>query len=1282
MSISGNDAFCIVDDQAKLIYASSTFNSLFGYTDHEIRERDIFTLIHNDDHHKIETLIYNGVSPEHHYDAIMRTRTKDGDYIVCRTASSRLYKNGADKREVLIHFQKVVLDTSTQQDGNNSEQKFRILFNNAYDAIFLMKDDMFVDCNPRTEVLFGCSRDELLSRKPYDFSPDLQPDGQRSKDKAVEKINKALRGIPQTFEWTHCRKDGMLFDTEVNLNLIEIDGESLLQAVVRDITKRKQTEAELRYRVDFEKFISSISTNFINLTSDEIDEGIHNTLEDIGMFAGVDRSFIFLLDPTATTYSIQYEWCIDGVTSLREREISFQANDVTWWQQKLSQFQNIRIADVAILPQKVDAEIQLLRSFGSQSFLCVPLRIGKTLIGFFGFDSVFNKQQWTIENVDLLRIVGEIIANSIERKRRDGELHRLADQRKHLLEVSTSMLATLNLDEVIRQTLNILNDIIRFDECGIHLLDDKENVLHPYIVVNSHGMHIETKKSPIPVGKGIISTSVNDGKAYLVNHSHLDPRSYYPDTKKIETEHLISVPMKTNDAISGTFTVVRQNDDPFTTDEFELIQLFVGYVSVAIENARLYQTIRKQHSVTAALLQTALSIVEQKDVKEVLTLIAKQTVSITGVDRCSLFIWNNFAEQLDPFVIITPNKDEETLFADVKIKRTDTAIIAKLIERKGPVQIRREDMATLLPANYIEKFSLKSLLVIPFFKNGKLMGSMILDDTREERTFTDDDMKVAIGIANQAAVAIENAFLFEKIKASEERYRSLFEDSKDGVFTSTEDGCIIDINPAGIEMLGYETKEELQNVNIGKDIYANSERREEYKRIIREDGFVKDFEAVLKQKDGKLITCLITSTAFYDTETDKTYFRGFLRNVTEKKKLEDQLRQTQKMESLGQLAGGIAHDFNNVLGIIQASLSAMKNKKNQHQAYVNQYVEMAENAVTRGADVARRLLTFSQSNDIKLRPLFIADVVKDLTNVLKHTIEKNISLETKITSDLPPFMGDNGQVYQMLLNLCLNARDAISENTATMDGGYIRITADKVSQSQVPGNSKLPENSGYIKLSISDNGGGMPEHIRARIFEPFFTTKEAGKGTGLGLSVVYGIVQSHQGFIDVQTEMGKGTTFSMYLPVASVNERCEPEKSELKSIKGGSESIFIVEDEDVLRTLMADVLESKGYRVTAVSDGATALQLFREQNADFDCILLDMGLPKIPGEALFLKMIQINPNANIILASGYLDDELQSNLFELGAKSFIHKPYKPNELLINVRNVLDETKTYTNNAEM
>lgn len=1003
----------------------------------------------------------------------------------------------------MIIQDKQALTYSAQSESPNhgwtspdTENKFTVCFNNAHDAICLIKKGEIVDCNLKTEVLFGYSRNDILGKKLYDFSPSLQPDGTSSQEKAQEKIIKSLRGIPQSFEYVYQRKNGTAFEAEITLNRLILENDFLVQAIIRDITKRKEIEAELRYRIDFEKFISGMSSRFINLPADRIDEGIKNTLEDTGVFTGIDRSFVFLYNNETNEYQVTSEWCDDGITSLLDRKLTIPVKLIPWWQDKLSNFELIRIADVSMLPLEANREKNILVSMGLQSVLCVPLRIEKSLIGFFGYGTVTEKKNWSFEAAGVLRIVGETISQSLARKQRENELQRLADQRKRLLEISTSMLTTLHPDEVIKQTSKVLNDIIEFNVCGIHILDRETDVLRPYIVVDVNGNHVQTDNEGIPLGKGIIGSVVTSGKSELINNAENYSRSYFHRRKCAKKEHIICVPMYTKDKILGTFSVVRSNASPFSVEEFELVQLFVGY----------------------------------------------------------------------------------------------------------------------------------------------------------------------------AKIGIENAHLFQQIKTSEEKYRRLFEDSRDGVFTSTYNGTIVDINSAGIQMLGYESKEELKKVNIGSDLYVHPGQRDVYRELLKKNGYVKDYEALLRTKGGKTISCLITSTAYVDDSTGQLYFRGFIRDISREKTLEEHLQRTQKMESLGQLAGGIAHDFNNVLGIIQSGLSVLGSKLPHQDSSVLKYKDICENAVQRGADVARRLLTFSKSDEVHLTPVKIQDIVKDLTKVLHHTIEKNIIVKTTISSDISVILGDKGQLYQVLLNLCVNARDAINDSPNGTGTGEIRITVDEVDANSVPRCLIKKDHKKYTRIVVSDNGCGMPEQVVKKIFDPFYTTKS--KGTGLGLSIVYGIVQAHQGAIDVVSETGKGTSFMLYLPgaEAEVFQSVEVKTEEIQN--GNKETILIVEDEEILCILLEEVLTSKGYNVIKATDGSEALNIYKNRRADIDAVIMDMGLPKLSGQALFLHIKHLQPNEKIILASGYLEEELKNNLFELGAKAYLQKPYKPNEILQAVQKVL------------
>jgi nitrogen-specific signal transduction histidine kinase/ActR/RegA family two-component response regulator len=390
--------------------------------------------------------------------------------------------------------------------------------------------------------------------------------------------------------------------------------------------------------------------------------------------------------------------------------------------------------------------------------------------------------------------------------------------------------------------------------------------------------------------------------------------------------------------------------------------------------------------------------------------------------------------------------------------------------------------------------------------------------------------------------------------------------------------------------------------------------------------------------------------------------------MTREIEMERKLRQSQKMESLGQLAGGIAHDFNNVLGVIQGGLALLKSR--MADPALRRYVEIGESAVNRGADVAKRLLTFSRDGQVALRPVALADVVEELTRVLEHSLEKTVDIVTDIPPDLPIVQGDPGQLYQLLLNLCINARDAILEAEPESGTGRIMMAASEIAGDEVRKEFKEAGAPSYVRISVSDTGIGMSEQVRSRLFEPFFTTKPTGKGTGLGLAVVYGIVQSHRGFVDVESVPGAGTTFHVYLQ-AYPEELALPPPEEASPVVGGSETVLVVEDEEALRDLVTELLQSYGYSVIRAEDGVDGLAKFTQGQEQIEAIITDMGLPRMSGQEMFTRIREIDPAAKVILASGYLEPGLKSRLFTAGAKAFIQKPYQPQEILRVVREILD-----------
>ena len=385
-----------------------------------------------------------------------------------------------------------------------------------------------------------------------------------------------------------------------------------------------------------------------------------------------------------------------------------------------------------------------------------------------------------------------------------------------------------------------------------------------------------------------------------------------------------------------------------------------------------------------------------------------------------------------------------------------------------------------------------------------------------------------------------------------------------------------------------------------------------------------------------------------------------LRNETEEhKKLEKQLWQAQKMESVGTLAGGVAHDFNNILNIIKGYAGLIRQNPSVDEK-VAESLNVIEETVERGAYGVRQLLTLARKTEARLAVTNPNVLLLELSKLLKQTFPKTIDIALELEANLPSLSVDPNQINQALLNLCVNARDAMP------GGGKLTLKSLLVEGSKIQDLAATAEP--YVCIEVKDTGSGMDTAVRNRIFEPFFTTKSVGEGTGLGLAMAYGIVKSHNGFIDVESELGRGTTFRLYFPIAPFQD--EPAVDEMsretleapKSARGGG-TVLVVEDEEKMVYLLRKALLRNEYDVLVAPDGEQAMDLYHRHKQKIRVVLLDMGLPKIAGWEVILRMKKENPNVKVIVTSGYIEPDLKAKMQHAGVQGFIEKPYNPNDVI-------------------
>jgi PAS domain S-box-containing protein len=508
----------------------------------------------------------------------------------------------------------------------------------------------------------------------------------------------------------------------------------------------------------------------------------------------------------------------------------------------------------------------------------------------------------------------------------------------------------------------------------------------------------------------------------------------------------------------------------------------------------------------------------------------------------------------------------------------------------------------------------------------------------------------------------------EALRESEERYRQLFEMESDAILLlDNATGAILEVNASACGLYGYTREEMLRMKNT--DLSAEPEETAAATRQRRPRVPIRYH----RKKDGTVFPVEITARHFnwHGREVHVAAIRdiSFRMEVEEeKRRLQAQLLQAQKMEAIGTLAGGLAHDFNNLLQAVQGYAELVLLRQKEKEPRVRELYEIVR-AAKRGAELTRQLLTFSRKVESKLQPMELNRRVEQVKELLARTIPKMIEIELRLADDLKMINADSTQIEQVLMNLAVNAKDAMPE------GGRLFIETRNVRLDKGYCDTHLGARPGdYALLMVSDTGDGMDQETLEHIFEPFFTTKGVGRGTGLGLAMVYGIVKSHNGYITCYSEVGHGTTFKIYLP--TVEETPEmPRDREEPLPEGGTETILLVDDEESVRQLGTEMLETVGYRVLVASDGEEAMGLYTRGMGDIHLVILDLIMPGMGGKSCLEALLRLNPLVKVLIASGYSVDGRLEETLRSGACGFIGKPYELRDLLTRVREILDSHPT-------
>ncbi len=558
-------------------------------------------------------------------------------------------------------------------------------------------------------------------------------------------------------------------------------------------------------------------------------------------------------------------------------------------------------------------------------------------------------------------------------------------------------------------------------------------------------------------------------------------------------------------------------------------------------------------------------------------------------------------------------------------------------------------------------------------KNGELIGSLIVMIDITDRKLMEEELKkhrltleerVALRTRELKLSEERYRHLYNQAKKAKAVYRSLIHSSADAIILYDLEGCVQYLSYVFTKLFGW-TLAELKGKRI--DYVPDNERKKTIAHInkVLSEGSCQGFESKRYKKNGRLVEVSISTSVYNDVKGKPCGMLTILRDISEQKRLEARLRQSQKMEAIGTLASGIAHDFNNILSIILGNCElALYSLPKSKPSYV--FLDEIRVASLRAKDVVRQLLSFRGKSGESRYPLNIVPIIKESLRLLRSSIPAKVEFRQNISRKNSTILGEPTQIHQVMLNLCTNAAHAMEKN-----GGYLDISLENKEITQKDQRLYPDLKAGkYLKLCVSDTGHGIPPGHLERIFEPYFTTKDVGKGSGMGLSVVHGIIKNHEGIIKVRSQVDQGTVFEIFLPEIQAEEkkrfRIEHE------YPTGNESILLVDDDDSILKLEKEMLTRLGYRVETYNNPLKALEQFVDTPEKFDLLITDMLMPKMNGDELIRELLKIKPDLPTILCTGYNEKVNEKNAMKLGVQALLLKPISMHTIAVAARDALKD----------
>ncbi len=1247
-------------------------------------------------------------------------RKKDGTPLVALLTAEIVQVGG---RPCLLC---VARDITERERMQEEMEERRLFLENvlacAPDAIIAMdREARVVAWNAGAEALFGYTSDEALGKHIDELVAGADPSTHQEALKLTEQL---LRGEPvTTSEMVRFRKDGSPVTVIAAGAPVTMRGAIVgIVAAYTDITERKRMEqalreSERRFRELFERMPSGVvvytavddGADFVIKEFNSAAERIEGARrEDLlgkrvtKAFPGVEEFGLlrilrdvwqsgneaFYPEAVYTDETGRKTWRENWVYKLPNGDIVAIYNDIT--ERKRAE-EKIRESEETYRNLFQNAQVGLYRTRIEDGKI---LESNEQLARMFGYDSreEFVREYVTSQNyvdpgtrermLEQIRRDGYIqnfearfyrkdrsifwarysariypdkgwiegVSEDItEAKMAEEALRRRTEELMTLNRLGVALAETLDLPRIYHIARECVAELVDAPVFGISLYDPETHTLRAEAMW-SNGMQLDPAEFPplslppaaeatrgrakaVATGRPEVVESLPDAAA----QSGETPHHIGPPGNNRKTLSAAYVPMVVEGKVIGLLEVQSYRAGAYGDAEIALLQPVANQIGLAIQNARLFQQVSRRAA------ELAQSLEDLKQAQEAL--------------RASEARFRSLVESMDDIVFTLDREGRHTGVFGRWLERYGTPAEVYLGKAArdilGPeaARVHEEANARVLAGEHV---------VYDWFTDGP--NGRVYVQTSLSPLLGPDGQVVGIVGVGRDITALKR--MEQALRESEARYRSLVNLSPDGMWVH-RGGEVLFANAAAAAMLGVASPDEL----IGKRIldFVAPEYREIAAERIRRGQEERVPAPLLEEKllrvDGSEFWADVCAVPI--DWAGEPAVQVIVRDITERKRMEERLLQAQKMEVVGRLAGGVAHDFNNILtamtGYATFVLEALPPGAPERED-VQQILDLTQ----RAANLTRQLLAFSRRQIIEQRVINLNDLILNLDKMLRRLIGEDIELVVLPGEGLARVKADAGQIEQVIVNLAVNARDAMPE------GGKLIIQTANVTVDEQFARIHLGSEPGaYVMLSVTDTGVGMTDEVKAHLFEPFFTTKEPGKGTGLGLATVYGIVKQHGGNIHADSEPGKGTTFTIYLPAVEAEAERLPRRDEEGFIPGGKETVLVVEDEALVRAALVRTLKEQGYRVLEAANGEEALHIAREHAGEIHLLLTDVVMPQMGGKELSERIAAIHPRIKTLFVSGYTDDAMvQRGILEPGI-AFLHKPFTAGALARKVRQVLD-----------